>query len=301
MALIKNVMVVGATGNVGPHVISALLERSFQVTILSRITSSHPLPAQVTEIKTDYTPASLEQVLQGQDAVICTLGYAGLEKQLDLVDAAEKAGVKRFIPSEFGSPKGTKDIPEYTNLLQNKLKIVQYLQQKAENNPQFSWCAFTTGTFLDRALLTFPDFGFDVRKERATIFDSGNEPFTAMTIHSIGKPVAASLSFDKLDDTKNRYVGISSLKVTQNEVLAAFEKETGRSWDVNRKNTADVLAEAKNKMANGDFKGGYVGFMIAQMFEDNAGRAAVDGRDNILLGTPQEKLEDLIKLVLSQI
>ncbi|KAH7110930.1 hypothetical protein EDB81DRAFT_830981 [Dactylonectria macrodidyma] len=299
MALIKNVTVVGATGNVGPHIISALLERSFQVTALTRTTSSHTFPPRVTEIKTDYTPSSLERAFQGQDAVICTLGYGGLEKQLDLVDAAEKAGVKRFIPSEFGSPKGKNDIPEYTNLLQNKLKVVQYLQQKAEKNPQFSWSAFTTGTFLDRALLTFPDFGFDVRKESATIFDSGNEPFTAMTIQSIGKPVVASL--DKFDETKNRYIGISSLTVTQNEVLAAFEKQLGRPWNVTRKDTKEVLAEAKQKMAKGDFKGGYVGFMIAQMFEDNAGRAAVDGRDNLILGTPQETLEDLVKLILSQI
>ncbi|RSL78937.1 hypothetical protein CDV31_017242 [Fusarium ambrosium] len=299
MPLIKNVTVVGATGNVGPHIVSALLERSFHVTALTRATSSHSFPPMITEFKTDYTPASLERAFQGQDAVICTLGYGGLEKQLDLVDAAEKAGVKRFIPSEFGSPKGNNDLPEYTNLLQNKLKVVRYLQQKADKNPQFSWSAFTTGTFLDRALLTFPDFGFDVRHESATIFDSGNEPFTAMTIQSIGKPVVTSL--EKFDETMNRYIGISSLKVTQNEVLAAFEKQTGRAWSVTSKNTKDVLVEAKQKMANGDFKGAYVGFMIAQMFEDNAGRAAVDGDDNELLGTPQETLEGLIKVILARV
>lgn len=148
-----------------------------------------------------------------------------------------------------------------------------------------------------KALTTFPDFGFDVKNQSATIFDSGNERFTAMTIGSIGDPVVNSLL--NFDETSNRYICISSLETSQNELLQAFEKRTGKEWTVTRKNTKDVLAEVKVKLATGDFKGAYVGLMIAQMFEDGAGRAAVDGKDNELLNTPQVSVDKVVDLVLN--
>ncbi|KAK2931593.1 NmrA-like domain [Fusarium oxysporum f. sp. vasinfectum] len=284
MAVIQKVVVVGATGSFG----------------CSPAELQHFLfPPQVHAIQTDYSLASLEKAFEGKDAVICTLGHAGLGMQIDLVNAAEKAGVKRFIPSEFGPPRGGRDIPEYRNLQKNKLDVIGHLMNKAERNPQFTWSAFSTGTFLDRALITFPDFGFDIKNQSAIIFDSGNEPFTAMALSHIGQPVAASL--EKFEETKNRYVGISSLRTTQNEILAVLVQQTGKQWTITNRKTKDILAEAKEKMASGDFKGGYIGFMIAQMFEDDAGRAMVDGSDNQLLQIQQEPLENLIEQVLGQI
>lgn len=46
----------------------------------------------------------LEVVLQGVNTVICTLAWNSNHLQPRLVDAAVKAGVKRFIPSDFGTP-----------------------------------------------------------------------------------------------------------------------------------------------------------------------------------------------------
>lgn len=139
-----------ASGTVGPHIISGLLEQSFEVTILTRNNSADNFPDTLKTISTDYTEESLAKALHGQDAVISTIGHAGLDKQFALIDAAEKAGVKRFIPSEFGSPKGPHDLPEFTALLQNKLAVVQYLEDKARQNDKFTWSVFTVGTFLDR-------------------------------------------------------------------------------------------------------------------------------------------------------
>jgi ribosomal protein S9 len=40
--------------------------------------------------------------LPGVDVVISVVGGAGLQGQLKAVEAAKAAGVKRYIPSEFG-------------------------------------------------------------------------------------------------------------------------------------------------------------------------------------------------------
>lgn len=40
------------------------------------------------------------------DAVVSTVAWAAVKAQYKIADAAKKAGVKLFAPSEFGSPDG---------------------------------------------------------------------------------------------------------------------------------------------------------------------------------------------------
>lgn len=42
--------------------------------------------------------------MKGIDAIISTLPYAGLLSQIKIGKAAKEAGVKLFVPSEFGDP-----------------------------------------------------------------------------------------------------------------------------------------------------------------------------------------------------
>ncbi len=51
----------------------------------------------------------LERAIAGIDIVISAVNYQGLKDQIPLVDAAKKAGVKRFIPCHFATvcaPRG---------------------------------------------------------------------------------------------------------------------------------------------------------------------------------------------------
>ncbi|KAF4990482.1 hypothetical protein FDECE_14366 [Fusarium decemcellulare] len=147
---IKNVVVVGAYGNVGPHIITALLESGFTVTALTHSVSGKPLPQRVRVVETDYSLTSLQSAFKGQDAVICTLGHAVLEKQLEIIEAAEKAGVRRFVPSEFGVPKTANDVPGYKAVLGKKQKVADLLEEKSAENPRFTWSSFINGPFLNR-------------------------------------------------------------------------------------------------------------------------------------------------------
>lgn len=71
------------------------------MTILSRATSSAAFPTGTTVKKVDYEDeAALVEAFTGQDAVISTLTAQFVASQTKLIDAAAKAGVKRFIPSD---------------------------------------------------------------------------------------------------------------------------------------------------------------------------------------------------------
>ena len=97
-----------ATGLLGKPFVSALLNADQAVLILTRqgstSTSTLPQSPLITVKEVDYKSIDfLKAALQGIDVVISTLAAVGLGDQLNLVNAAFDAGVKRFIPSEFGS------------------------------------------------------------------------------------------------------------------------------------------------------------------------------------------------------
>lgn len=70
---------------------------------------------------TDFNPQSLHEALTEQDAVLCVLGHAVFDKQIDVINTAAKAGIKRFIPSDFGTLKEPNDVPEYRAILGKKV------------------------------------------------------------------------------------------------------------------------------------------------------------------------------------
>ncbi|KAJ0298715.1 hypothetical protein COL516b_009800 [Colletotrichum fioriniae] len=100
---LKKVTLVGASGNVGAAVLPELLKSDLDLTILSREGSSAIFPPGAKVVKTDYSEDSLVKILAGQDAVVSMLPIMALGEQQKIVEAAIKAGVKRFIPSEYGS------------------------------------------------------------------------------------------------------------------------------------------------------------------------------------------------------
>lgn len=74
------------------------------------------------------------------------------------MEAAEKAGVRRFIPSEFGSNTMKPSFPEFEALMSVKLNLLKHLKERAVANPDFTWTGIANGPFLD--WVTFPDSRF---------------------------------------------------------------------------------------------------------------------------------------------
>ena len=100
--LIKNVIVLGASGSVGPSIVDALIKANFKVTILSRESSTKTFAEDIEVLRTDYTRNSLVSAFTNQDAVVSTIATFSTHIQASIIDAAIEAGVKRFVPSEYG-------------------------------------------------------------------------------------------------------------------------------------------------------------------------------------------------------
>ncbi|UQC78906.1 uncharacterized protein CLUP02_04385 [Colletotrichum lupini] len=87
---------------------------------------------------TDSGTQSLHQALTGQDAVLCVLGHTVSDRQVDVINATAKVGVKTFIPSDFGTPKGPNDVPENRAILREKAQARALLEEKAKEDDKFT-------------------------------------------------------------------------------------------------------------------------------------------------------------------
>jgi len=100
-AEIKSLVIVGASGHLGEAVLPEFLKSSLQVSVLARPDSKASFPEGVTIIRASTSNATeLEAALKGQDAIVSLLSDVGIQEAL--LEAAKKAGVKWFVPSEFG-------------------------------------------------------------------------------------------------------------------------------------------------------------------------------------------------------
>jgi hypothetical protein len=76
-----------------------------------------------------------------------------------MMDAAEAAGVQRFIVDEFGRVPGYKVLPELEAVGASRRAILQYAARKALLNPSFSWSAVAIGHPFDWVSTSLYDLG----------------------------------------------------------------------------------------------------------------------------------------------
>ena len=153
---ITSVAVVGASGNVGKAVVTALLASGFAVTAITRPSSTATFPPAVPVKRADPTSFDeLRAALAGFDAVVSATahGVAAGAGQDALIDAAAAAGVRRFVPSEFGHSDErfglSREGEAARKMLDRKARTAAYLAEKASANPGFSWTGVGTSMFFD--------------------------------------------------------------------------------------------------------------------------------------------------------
>ncbi|KAL1635514.1 hypothetical protein SLS58_010210 [Diplodia intermedia] len=295
---IKNVVLVGAGGNLGPSVLKEFLAASppLNITVLTRPESKSTFPPTVKVLQTDYTPASLTTAFTNADAIISLVGTAGFAAQKTLIDAALAAGVPRFIPSEYGSDTSSPAVVALVPFLAAKRQVVEYLASKA--SASFSWSALVTGPFFDWGLKV-GFLGFDVEGRKARLWDGGEARFAATDLRTVGsalvKLVGDAGAFER---ARNRYVYVAGYVVTQREVLAALERATpGEKWEVVEEVDVGERVEATNeKLARGDY-GTATDLILAATFgrEKELGRFPEVWND--VLGLPEGDLDRTVREV----
>lgn len=275
----------------GKPVLNALIKSGkFNITVLSRASSKSTFPDSVNVFHVEYTSVdSLTAALRGQDAVISTVGTEGFQGQAVIIDAAIAAGVKRFIPSEFGSdtknPKSAA-LPVFGY----KIATQKYIEEKAAANPDFTYTYVINGVFLDWAL----EAGFLLYQQtgKPRIFDGGDNLFSATTLPSIGLAVVGVL--EHFEETKNRAVYIESTRITQNQLLAIAKRAAPqKKWEPVRETLAEVKKSADEKLAKGDYSHGVLyEYLNLALYAEGYG-GAWSKLDNDLLGVPRKSEAEL--------
>jgi hypothetical protein len=180
---------------------------------------------------------------------VVTLGSGGIGLQKFLIEASVKAGVKRFIPSEFGSDttnRKTAQLPVFGD----KIAVQNLLKEKAASSG-LTYSVLFTGPFLDYGITN--GVVMDLRNKSIEIFDSGDRPYSTTTTAHIGQAIASILRHP--EETKNRTIYVQSAIITKNQLLAMGKKAVGpNGWTekaVDMENlVADAWAELKKPNPN---------------------------------------------------
>jgi len=310
-APLKNILILGASGSVGAPILAALLsEPGFNITIGSRASSTATFPAhlRVIPLSDAFTLAELTAAFQNQDAVVIALstgpvtagGKDGLAFRL--IDAAVAAGVKRFIPSEFGAnnldARARSLIPTYDIKGHMLEYLIQACAASKGKDKAMSWTSISCGSWLDWALDPSKSgnfIGIDVKAKTAIVYDSGDCRFAATTSRNTGLAVAKALLQPHV--SADRQIFLCDFMASTNEIVGALERETRERFRVERRESAPLFRAWRDKYDAGD--GGAAFPLLAMSFG-----ADVDvGYDfpkeqqvwNAKLGLPEVSLEEVVK------
>ncbi|KAI0882117.1 NAD(P)-binding protein [Annulohypoxylon maeteangense] len=300
MSVIKKVAVFGAAGNFGTPITAALVTAGFQVTIITRIESDSTFPDGIPVIRTEYTVEKLTTALTGQDAAVSVIGPGGLHVQVALIDAAEAAGIKRFIVDDFGWGPNFNSLPEFREIGTQRRAAYDHAKKLSQTNPNFTYTGVTIGNPIDWAIKRFPLMGFDVKQRSAVIYDDGTVEFTGTTLEGIAQAIVGVLKHP--DETANRHVKARSIQVSQNKLLDALQRASGQSWEVKRGATSDLLESGREKHQSG-VSGWVLELLVYQLFGPG-GRCIVASKEDSdadLLEIKEESPDDIARKVLGSI
>ncbi|KAI0157540.1 putative isoflavone reductase family protein CipA [Xylariaceae sp. FL1272] len=298
---IKNVAIVGATGNVGAAVLKAVLAtNAFTVTAITRQGSTHKFPSGVTTKEADLASLdSLAAAFKGQDAVVNTTNIPDPVTNIRVADAARKTGVYRFIPADFGQNPERCHAPEFS-VFAFKAATLKHLKETTKSGAgEMTWSALINGPFLDWNM-AIGFLGIDLRKKEAQIISGGDTPSYYTTLEMVGQGVAGILLHPV--ETANRPVFVNSVVKSENELLALAKEALGpEGWTITEEDNKAKFAWAVAEAEKGNFTFEVAMHQIRRVIADPAvAQGPSNGYDNELLGLKSmsdEQVKEMMKKV----
>lgn len=100
---------------------------------------------------TVYLTSNSVEALRVQDVVISAVGFGSgaLETQYKVIDAAVEAGVKRFLPREYGFDYADPKTAWLTPVFAVKGKVAECFDAKAKEHEGFSWTGVASVIWLE--------------------------------------------------------------------------------------------------------------------------------------------------------
>ncbi|KAF6822613.1 nmrA-like family protein [Colletotrichum plurivorum] len=298
---IRTIAIVGANGTLGTQLLSSLLQAgTFDVTVIKRAGSASPPPpdARIATVDAEFSFDSLVEALKGQDAAIAAFPLRDPDAHLRLARAAAAAGVKLYVPADFGSIDAENPrARELVALYRHKLAVRELCQQLAEAHAHFSWTGVVCGHFFEWGLREHL-FHADLQKRTIEILDGGRHRASATTLPRVGEAVVRILNLHGSEAIRNRTLFLQSFCITQLELVRALEKGSGAKWTVKDTDSETFIEERRAKADAGDFMAiEDLVFAIGTLHADWTGREdfAMD-----LLGFEDEDLDAVVASVLAQ-
>ena len=214
--------------------------------------------------------------------------------QIRIIDAAIAAGVKRFIPDEFGHDTLNKTIQSRIPKYAGRAKVINYLKHSSKSNPSFEWSAIATGYTLDSNLIS-GNMGLDMEWHSATIHGIGTEPFAASSLERLGDAVARTI--DHCDDVKNQYIYAAGVITSANEILRSAEKAIGCVFTVGNYDVEESILEGQQRIERGYPDSGMFLLERSILYDEQLDASARFRAHsmNKKLGLPSEVVEAIVK------
>ncbi|KAH7004302.1 hypothetical protein EDB82DRAFT_486502 [Fusarium venenatum] len=243
------VAIAGGAGNVGREVLDALLARNrHEIILLSRKDAPEtPIAPGVKWFKTDYQNVDeLAKLLEGVHTVLSFMsispGETGAGAQKPLIDAAIRAGAKRFAPSEWAASK-LDHLPWYGF----KRATREYLAEINKDNKVIEYTLFQYGLFTN--YMTYPymsskhismfETPVNFNDCRALLVDDGEAVISLITAQDAAKVTALAVEYEGEWPIIS---GIKGADITLNDLVVLGEKIRGKPFTVVKLKSKDLLA-----------------------------------------------------------
>ncbi|KAJ7797530.1 hypothetical protein B0H14DRAFT_2531051 [Mycena olivaceomarginata] len=247
----QKVLILGATGHTGESILNGLLKdlESFDVEALVRPSSVDKpqvknLAAKGVKTRVVDIAGPLDELvkaLTGIDVLISAIDGAAQLAQLQLVTAAKKAGVKRFVPCAFITVAPAGGVFE--------------LRDAKEQVYQDIWKQYVPYTIIDVGYwhqISFPtlpsgrvDYA-SYMKPKVEIHAGGTAPTLLTDLRDIGPFVARIIKDPR---TLNKFVFTYSDVLSENEIFALMEEMSGEKIEQRKYVSADDILAARDKAA----------------------------------------------------
>lgn len=243
-------LVVGATGVLGGEIASRLAEAGKPVRGLVRPTSSperiEALRKRGVEVASgDLTdPASLDSACRGVETVFSTataiqsrevgntLDRVDRQGQANLVEAARKAGVRRFVFISFREKRDL-DFP----LQAAKRATAQVLKKSG-----VAWTIIEASYFME--IWLSPHLGFDAANGRARIYGAGDRKISWISYRDVA---ALAIAAAERPEAENRVLEAGGPEpLTPLEVVRIFEERAGKKFELEHVSPEALLAMKAN-------------------------------------------------------
>ncbi|MCJ1351599.1 MAG: hypothetical protein MMC33_001583 [Icmadophila ericetorum] len=310
---IKNVAIVGAGGNSGKYMTEELLKTGkHNVTALSRADSNATLPKGVIKKIIDYdNPSSLVEALQGQDALIITVGImAPPDTTTKLIQAAADANVPWVLPNEWSPDTANEALVKDVRPFQKGPHERELIKKLGKS----SYVSVVTGFWYEWSLAIKAAYGFDFENRAVTFFDEGETKISMTTWPQVGRAVAGLLSLpiqpggdDKekcLGHFRNQIAYVSSFTVSQKDILDSVLRVTNTTldeWQISKEPSEERYTGGVEAMQKGD-RMGFLKMMYTRVFyPDGCGDYEKSrGTANAVLGLPREDLDEATRAAIKR-